>query len=195
MTIILPWSSTSIWTTILTHWPKDLDLTSKSLSSFYRGSYRVPNKRRYIYRRLLIQIGISFLLYYGCVLDAKGCQFIISFAVLWNSTWKMRFQQPSVTLNSWNWANTSRPGPKSAPKNSWKTTPQTQIELLWPKNHIKPTAPLPFQVQNCDPGSNHWSYQITPATQLFPSSFKKVEFHKTENDMINWQPSASKTRP
>ena len=30
--------TTSIWTTILTHWPKDLDLTSKSLSSFYRSS-------------------------------------------------------------------------------------------------------------------------------------------------------------
>ena len=48
--------------------------------------YRVSNKRGYIYRRLLIQIGISFLLYYGRVLDAKGCQFIASFSVLWNST-------------------------------------------------------------------------------------------------------------
>ena len=76
--------------------------------------YRVSNKRRYIYRRLLIQIGISFLLYYGRVLDAKGCQFIISFSVLWNSTFlkllvdqdfewfpaKLLFQDP---LNGLHW--------------------------------------------------------------------------------------------
>ena len=45
-------------------------------------TYRVFNKLDDIFSRLLIQLGIFFLLYYGRVLDAKGCQFIVPYSIL-----------------------------------------------------------------------------------------------------------------
>ena len=73
--------------------------------------YRVFNKLDDIFSRLLNQLGISFLLYYGCVLDAKGCQFIVSFSVLWNSTFlKLLVDQDILNCPALSWVNIAAVG-------------------------------------------------------------------------------------
>ena len=111
-------------------------------------SWRCLLSRRYrdslinIYRRLLIQIGISFLLYYGRVLDAKGCQFIISFSVLWNSTFlKLLVDQDILNCPALSRVNIAASGHVNKNKLIIKRKNKQKEMHFWSWNHSSGSKP------------------------------------------------------
>ena len=167
------------------------------------GYYRVLNKWGDIFSRLLIQLGIFFLLYYGRVLDAKGCQFIASFSVLWNSTFlKLLIDQDILNCPALSCENIADPSASPSAKTTHhkeriKSEIHFNFHLEWFESFLflgAITSLFWFPIPPTDYEATLRFHEFNVTLGCWDSMFQ-VEFHKIEYGTINWQPFASKTRP